>query len=332
MVGKSAKEKQRSRKVRQELVGRGNVTASALSSVMHAMVDLEVTEALTVRQINSFAMGEYEQVRLSIDLPLNNGKVFTWDLCRFDLLVRYFVRNCSTFKHLMQNVCDRSPQLDLIVWWDEITPGNILRPELKRKFMCIFVTFRQFGSMIQNEALWLPAAVLRHDIYAKVVGGWSNCLRLFYRSMFLPPLSLATAGFLITELHSPRLVVLRNSNTIADADGIKFGYSITGAAGTVPCLLCKNITAAGIDSKKLKRASLANPDGSGYIQDVSCPDVKKFDQRHCEEIWQTVDALALASGGGIDKTKFESFQQTTGIKHSENSLIRQGATTIFQAV
>ena len=52
----------------------------------------------------------------------------------------------------------------VIVYFDQLTPGNVLRPDNKRKAYLIYFTVTEFGDIIRHENAWLPIGILRHSV------------------------------------------------------------------------------------------------------------------------------------------------------------------------
>ena len=81
----------------------------------------------------------FQKVRLDIKLPMSDGKEFTWSVCNVPRLVEYFAAEASTFRVLMERgiAASHGEPLRGILYLDEVTPGNVLRPDNKRKFWAI---------------------------------------------------------------------------------------------------------------------------------------------------------------------------------------------------
>ena len=70
--------------------------------------------------------------------------------------------------------------------FDELTPGNALRPDNKRKTMAVYVSFAELGpSLLCRSEFWMTVAVARTSMIRQVEGGWSRMLRDLVRSAFI---------------------------------------------------------------------------------------------------------------------------------------------------
>ena len=130
--------------------------------------------------------------------------------------------------------------LNLIWYIDEVTPGNVLSPDNKRKSQCLYVSVMEFGiDVLCKTAAWLPVALLRSSVVKRVAGGVSCCCRLLLESWFCgKPLQLETLGCVV-DVTPPRIVRCKFGRCLADADALRAVNSIKGHNGLKPCC-CRN--------------------------------------------------------------------------------------------
>ena len=87
---------------------------------------------------------------------------------------------------MKDKLSDGCHDLHAIWYLDEVTPGNVLRPDNARKFWAVYVSFRQYGTTaLSKEALWMVAGVIRTKTASEVRGGISAIMRQLMRSFFL---------------------------------------------------------------------------------------------------------------------------------------------------
>ena len=68
---------------------------------------------------------------------------------------------------------------------DEVTPGNVIRPDNRRKHHCIFGSFLQFDEYLCQADAWLPLGVLRSGVARlRIRGGISAALKFLLHSIF----------------------------------------------------------------------------------------------------------------------------------------------------
>ena len=118
-------------------------------------------------------------------------------------------KTMANIKMLMDEACSRAGKtpdgpLHLILYLDGVTPGNVLRPDNRRKIWSFYASFREFGwQRLCYEECWLPLAVLRSNMEHDITGRVSNAMRLLMGN--LAP--LATHG-VILHLLRPTVVFI----------------------------------------------------------------------------------------------------------------------------
>ena len=60
---------------------------------------------------------------------------------------------------------------------DDITPGNPLRPDNKRKITAVYASCIELGNFLRLEEAWLALGVIRTNVVKEVKGGLSNAIR-----------------------------------------------------------------------------------------------------------------------------------------------------------
>ena len=293
------------------LIGLKGISTSALAAVMKKL-DEEPMEPLSARQIDRFISETYTAVGHTIELPLVKGRTWDWKVCRLDKLMAFFAKDSEAYRQILIAALQSSPEghLNAIIYLDEVTPGNVLRPDNARKFWAFYLGFREMpATALVREQFWLPLAVLRTHEAQKVVGGISNCFRLLIRSILFDPCHAAGIGFAI-DLGSPRLIRLKIRNVLADESALKQVFGCKGASGLRPCMLCRNIVSLNSNMTE----------GQRYLVDVSCSDAGLFHLATDATILQLYDHLAERRPH-ITKGAFEILQRAAGFSYCEHSLL-----------
>ena len=89
--------------------------------------------------------------------------------------------------HLEQNPCSPEKPYGLIVYADEVTPGNVLAHQNQRKIWVMYFPFIDFGGIVlQMEDVWLCNMIKRSADVNKLSGGitqlFAVCINLFFGS------------------------------------------------------------------------------------------------------------------------------------------------------
>lgn len=285
------------------VVGIKGISTEALVAVLRAAKadDLDITSRW---QVQNLVSKEFSKVHHSIELPLVTGGTFAWKVCRVDSLMLYFASESEDFRASLLAAlrCAGPRPLSCILYLDEIVPGNILRPDNRRKFWSVYLSFEEFGrERLFLEQYWLPVAVLRSSVVGTVAGGLSNCFRLLVRSLLLDPVPAARAGFALDLGAGASLIRLRVSSVVGDEAALKSVWGSKGAAGTRPCFFCGNCVSI---SSKLA-------DGSPELIDISCADPSLFQLCADADVWSAYDHLAEQQPR-LSRADFAILEQASG--------------------
>jgi hypothetical protein len=294
------------------LVGLKGVTTEALASILENIRSAGDVPDLSAWQINRFVRQELDRVKLVLPLPQQDGQEFAWPVCRLDRLLQYYCEACplflAEFSRALRHAGDQP--LNLILYLDEVVPGNLLRPDNRRRFVAFYVGVAEFGAIrLQQEEFWLPVALLRSTVANAAVGGLSACARLLVRSLLFAPTNLATAGAVV-KLERPTLLRACLAGVLADESALKGFWLFKGASGTKPCMFCANIVAL--------RSGLA--DEAQNLLDVSASDPSRFQAVSDEDVWAAYDSLAVARRTRPQR-EFEVLQQASGLTFDPAGLL-----------
>lgn len=250
----------------------------------------------------------------TIRLPTNDGE-FSWDCLSISKALHKMVSESIHFKAMLRDLfrrvpCTETSPFHLVVYADEATPGNVLRLDNKRKVMCIYVTIREFGPrFLKHEVCWIPVGIIRSSVLKKIAGGFSTCLRLLLRQWFFE-LRLHEQGVCLDlglEPHRFATFFLKLGNILADGDAYRALWSVKGASGNVPCIMCKNVVA--IDDIRSDR-----------LVHFSHHDRSRFLFASCREIWAKADAISAAHGN-VSRAEFDRLQMVHGLTYSPSGLL-----------
>ena len=107
----------------------------------------------TSRQQLSRAWGkQYAEVEEVEQLELISGGEFQWHTASFSKLFQVLCRESPRYKELvLQAFMNRPPSADdpwgLIIYADEVTPGNILAVDNRRKLWGFYAAVKQLGPL-----------------------------------------------------------------------------------------------------------------------------------------------------------------------------------------
>ena len=171
----------------------------------------------------------------------------------------------------------------MVIYYDELTPGDAFAADNKRKFWTIYVAFREFGpAMLAQEEVWLPMGILRTSLATKtIVGGMANATRLLLGS-------ICGRAIMVKGVNEGELISVGSIINLADLDAHRCVSGWKGTSGLRPCTKCRNCMCKGHKSCT----------ATSWQIDITCKDFAKFDLATDEDIYETLDMLQLAYDNG----------------------------------
>ena len=129
------------------------------------------------RAMADMLRANFDSVISTAHLPFEAVQAtFKWSLVHCRNGLPHALSNCPGFKHRFLEALAARPSSAaspwrLILYIDEITPGNVIRPDNKRKITAFYYSFCELGDFLRNEEAWLLAGVLRSDVVKNISGG-----------------------------------------------------------------------------------------------------------------------------------------------------------------
>ena len=243
-----------------------------------------------------------------VQLRQDDGKKHTVTIASPDNVLQHFAEKSAAFGELVSDRLGRhSCPFRLILYHDEVTPGNVLRPDNKCKFSAVYMSFMEMGHHLRNELAWLPVAVVRHGLATSTHGGLSGCLLEIFRTCWGN--GRLDLGVLIKTNAGPKIFSYVVGNVLADEAALKATWAVKGASGTRPCIVCKNV---------LSKGSLQNQ--HAFLVEIDCEDPDKFHSMSDQEWFDTADHL-MSQRNTVTKTALHKLEQTTGLNCVEGGLM-----------
>ena len=287
---------------------------------------LEPQQSLTKWAIHNVLSTQAESVVTHVKLPLMDGGEFSWPIaCPQDLLP-LCLSECAGFREVFEQALSAQPATfcrpwRLLIYLDEITPGNPLRPDNKRKIMAFYASWLELGDRLRLEEYWLTLGVLRTSIIKEVKGNLSAVFRHLMRTLLLGCKSLCNAGVVIELAESSLVCFSKYHREVSDEAAGKAVWNFKGAAGIKPCPSCKNVVKMGDDEDEAA-ASLASFDASGYLVDLACCDPHRFDPMQDADLWMAHDALEqMHSAPGVSNSALQQAERACGLSYHSEGLL-----------
>ena len=93
---------------------------------------------------------------------------------------------CDCFAHVLDRhgPCDPEHPLALVLYSDEVTPGNQLAHRNGRKVKTIYFTIEDVGELLGFAELWFTCSVVCCSEVSKIDGGWSFVVGTMVKQFF----------------------------------------------------------------------------------------------------------------------------------------------------
>jgi hypothetical protein len=259
-----------------------------------------------------------DEICVDYVMQFSNGRTDTVPVAKLELVFAWFARECPCFQKLLLRACSQSQQLTLVVYTDEVTPGNALSPDNLRKAYLFYVSVLEFGKALRREAAWFPVALVKHASLDLITGGLSRFCRDVFR--IWKASDLFKHGFVMNLCGHARVVKFQALKTVllVDYAAAAGSWSAKGASGTRPCIGCKNVL--------LWRSHLeqfANPDG--YLVSICCSDPSKFDVMTDEDYKAT--AAELVRAAALSAAELARVEISAGFKFEPEGLLQANDLT-----
>ena len=132
----------------------------------------EANQALTKQKTSSGPL------LIDFDLVTLDGQtmpVQCTNLCTF--LQFLYKQGGPWYQLLSKTMAQCQQKLHLVVYADEVTPGNVLAPITARKVWAIYASIKEFHTHLQNADAWVTLCIVRSSTIANVDGHLSQLLK-----------------------------------------------------------------------------------------------------------------------------------------------------------
>ena len=235
-----------------------------------------------------------------------------WEIIHPLALLHYLSGLSAAFGDVMADTVANHRVLHLVLYMDEVCPGNPHRPEKSRTLQCIYWAFTEWPQyLLQRVAAWPTFGVIRSSVVEKIAHGMATVMKHVLLTFFPPDGHSLMRGVSI-QVHRSResIIVVGNFvGFIADEKAHKEVASLKGASGFKPCLACSNCHG---------RLPQAACDERG-LPTCRCVDKTKFTTTTDANAFEMVDFLVDTAANDPDNLK--ETEQALGIKHAPAALI-----------
>lgn len=243
-----------------------------------------------------------------------NGKMDKIPYAHPWALMHSLLASCPDFKRFFDdrmaqcNPTESSPWR-LIIYSDEITPGNVIAHDQRRRTQACYWSLAEYGfPNLCHESLWMPFFLVRSSVVNQLKGGM-GALMAAAMMLFFSGAHNGMEGIVL--MGSMFFVVI--GLVTGDEGALKITIDVRGSSGILPCPCCTNVC--------MHDSELDIHDATSVIVTIAEFDIRKFrmhsDQSFreaVEHVNRTVPTLTTAT----DRTLL---QKCLGINYSPNGMV-----------
>ena len=212
-----------------------------VSNVLNSLEEEEVLIAPKQRSVQSRSYKEREQWfqkhGKTVELLLQDSTTFQWPVCSPLEILETMCARVPSHEALVKSAVSIGEDVCILLYTDELVPGNVLAPDPRRRTWSVYFTLQKFDVCTTCSDCWYCCAVLRNSIKDKVESGLSGVMRSLLES-WQPEMRGRVFSF---SDGSQQFMRLRIAAVIADEAALCSFMGVKGATGRKPCWLCADL-------------------------------------------------------------------------------------------
>ena len=291
------------------------ISQNALSAVL-TIASTEELPAATRKDIRESrdCVGErrtpYGTVHQKISVESVNGGMIELEIQHPFAMLHHACSVSESMSSLIKRA--RTPSLQqpwqLILYSDEIAPGNQLAYKSERKMWGFYWSVLEWGSAaLADEEAWFEVLVVKSACVKQVRGGLSAVVGALLDVFFDPDGHDMSLSGIFLQLHGGGSLHMFADlgMVLADEGALHAMYSCKGAVGLKPCLLCQNVFTV------TTARNVPADDPSGWAVDISCTDFAKL-AKHKPGTIQAISRRLAAAETAMSGIEFAQLQTSLG--------------------
>ena len=252
------------------------------------------------------AVTAYGTVIQKVDLGIPG--VEPWEYCNPLAYLRYISTLNNAFGEVMRSCIVKGVSLTMILYMDELCPGNPFRPEKGRKIQGIYWCIKEWPDwMITRSAMWPVFGVIKSATIDKMPGGISAFYAKVLEICFLGSGHRMSDGVQLICNGHVFSTSFKYGGLLADEDCLKKVHSYKGAQGIKPCMDCGNLL-------RVKNPALV-PAGGRHLTAATLDGIVRNTN---EDIWAMADDLKHTAD---HRRPYADKEKARGLKYNPDGLL-----------
>ena len=251
-------------------------------------------------------MTPYGTVIQHVDLRIPG--IAPWEYCNPLAYLRYISGLNDDFGEVMKSCIEPGKPLTVILYMDELCPGNPYRPDNGRKLQGIYWCIRQWPDwLLRRSGMWPVLGVILSRTVDQMAGGISALYARILEICFSDGHHTMLDGMQLLCKGEAFSVTFEYGGLLADEDCLKKVHGYKGAQGNKPCMDCSNLM-------KVANPALL-PAGAKHL---STSTLDGIDFNTNEDIWEIADVLKETVDAHLPIAEMET---SRGVKYNRHGLL-----------
>ena len=299
------------------------MTASAMAALLKDVKESGLPSVCGRKDIRAsrteaiaLASGPFGPLIQSIQVIGKSGKPMSIDIISPVAFVAHAFGQPGGFhtflaRKLQQCPCSLGKQWNLLLYSDEVTPGNPLG-EARRKLWVVYFSFKELGAVgLQKEQCWFPLLCVKTSIVSQIDDGMSQLTAAILKHIFVTnPCQVQNGIFLKSPAGELHFFAFQMGHILQDGAAHKLMYGCRGDSGTRFCFICLNLVA--------ERAALVQ-DGETILT-CKLHHTNSLKMATDADVYGTIDRL-IAKKDELGAADYKLWQQACGFSYSKHGLL-----------
>ena len=202
----------------------------------------------------------------------------------------------------------------LVLYGDEVVPGNVLATENRRKVWMWYFSFLQFSRVaLSKEESWLTLCARRSSTVSAISGGVSQMTAALLKGVFCNDVCDPAENGLVLQRSDGSTLTLffRFGALLADGGAHKHIWGCKCDSGHRSCMICRNFVT--------ERSGLRDEEDEEILV-CSTSNYDELDFAEDDDVLRTIDRL-MAKKGELSAASFKLWERACGFVYDPHALL-----------
>ena len=229
----------------------------------------------------------------------------------FALMSYLCSKNDALFDLFVATAARTNHRFNIVLYIDEINPGNPLAPDPQKLLQAIYWTFLEFPNwFLRRKDSWFCMSIVKTKLVHKLDGYISELVKHALYELFPPRGDSFQRGCSVSNGHRSLTFTAEFEGVLADEKGLKEVFDIKGQGGANPCLTCLNV-----------RNRFVRIGGKPDLQRHWDPDLSKRRYATDLHVKAITQRLSDAAQAGLSNTQQNALSTQVGVNYNPTGIL-----------